>query len=93
MSDLGFTHVALSVRNLSESIAFYTRYAAMKVVHQRTDADVGMAVAWLTDGTRPPVLRNPGSFSVLREKRPVTLRSPWLSSTTSPRPASVVSRK
>lgn len=56
MSDLGFTHVALSVRNLSESIAFYTRYAAMKVVHQRTDADVGIAVAWMTDGTRPFVI-------------------------------------
>ncbi len=28
MSDLGFTHVALSVRNLTESIAFYTKYAS-----------------------------------------------------------------
>jgi catechol 2,3-dioxygenase-like lactoylglutathione lyase family enzyme len=56
MSDLGFTHVALSVRNLSDSIAFYIRYAAMKVVHQRIDADVGIAVAWMTDGTRPFVI-------------------------------------
>jgi catechol 2,3-dioxygenase-like lactoylglutathione lyase family enzyme len=39
MSDLGLTHVALSVRNLNESIAFYTTYAAMKVVHQRVDTD------------------------------------------------------
>ena len=41
MSDLGFTHVALSVRNLADSIAFYTRYARMRLVHQRTDADAG----------------------------------------------------
>src|SRR5579864_1283938 len=53
MSDLGFTHVALSVRNLADSIAFYTKYARMRLVHQRVDADVGIAVAWMTDGTRP----------------------------------------
>jgi hypothetical protein len=56
MSDLGLTHVALSVRNLNESIAFYTKYAAMKVVHQRADTDTGIAVAWMTDGTRPFVI-------------------------------------
>ena len=56
MSDLGFTHVALSVRNLADSIAFYTKYARMRLVHQRTDADVGIAVAWMTDGTRPFVI-------------------------------------
>jgi catechol 2,3-dioxygenase-like lactoylglutathione lyase family enzyme len=56
MSDLGFTHVALSVRNLAESVAFYTKYARMRLVHQRTDADVGIAVAWMTDGTRPFVI-------------------------------------
>ena len=56
MSDLGFTHVALSVRNLADSIAFYTKYARMRVVHQRTDADAGIAVAWMTDGTRPFVI-------------------------------------
>jgi lactoylglutathione lyase len=56
MSDLGFTHVALSVRDLAESLAFYTRYARMRLVHQRTDADTGIAVAWMTDGTRPFVI-------------------------------------
>ena len=56
MSDLGFTHVALSVRNLADSIAFYERYARMRLVHQRVDADVGIAVAWMTDGTRPFVI-------------------------------------
>jgi catechol 2,3-dioxygenase-like lactoylglutathione lyase family enzyme len=65
MSDLGFTHVALSVRKLNESIAFYSKYAHMKVVHQRTDANVGIAVAWMTDGTRPFVI----VLAELREQR------------------------
>jgi len=65
MPDFGFTHVALSVRKLNESIAFYNKYARMKVVHQRTDADVGIAVAWMTDGTRPFVI----VLAELREQR------------------------
>lgn len=56
MSDLGLTHVALSVRNLAESVAFYTRYARMQPVHRRIDAGAGVAVAWMTDGTRPFVI-------------------------------------
>jgi catechol 2,3-dioxygenase-like lactoylglutathione lyase family enzyme len=56
MSDLGFTHVALSVRNLAESLAFYSNYARMRLLHQRIDADSGIAVAWMTDGTRPFVI-------------------------------------
>jgi catechol 2,3-dioxygenase-like lactoylglutathione lyase family enzyme len=56
MSDIGFTHVALSVRKLAESIDFYTKYARMRVVHRRTDAATGVAVAWMTDGTRPFVI-------------------------------------
>ena len=47
MSDLGFTHVALPVSNLEASAAFYARFAAMRVVHQRP------GVAWLSDRTRP----------------------------------------
>jgi catechol 2,3-dioxygenase-like lactoylglutathione lyase family enzyme len=56
MSDFGFTHVALSVHNLTESIAFYSKYARMRLVHQRIDSDFGIAVAWMTDGTRPFVI-------------------------------------
>jgi len=47
MSDLGLTHVALPVRSLDASIAFYERYAAMSVVHRRPH------VAWVSDRTRP----------------------------------------
>lgn len=52
MSDQGLTHVALAVRDLEASVAFYEQYAAMKVVHRRsTGAEAG--VAWLSDLTRP----------------------------------------
>ena len=47
MADVGLTHVALPVRSLAGSVAFYGRYAAMHVVHQRP------GVAWVSDGTRP----------------------------------------
>jgi lactoylglutathione lyase len=54
MSDVGLTHVALSVRKLEESVAFYARYGRMKVVHQR--ASGGIRVAWMTDHARPFVI-------------------------------------
>ena len=53
MFDIGLTHIALPVSNLERSIEFYATYAAMQVVHQRIDAATGVAVAWLTDHTRP----------------------------------------
>ena len=56
MIDRGFTHIALPVRDLGESIAFYERYAAMKVVHDRVDPKTQGRVAWLGDGTRPFVI-------------------------------------
>jgi lactoylglutathione lyase len=55
-TDLGFTHVALTVRDLAASIAFYSKYARMRVVHQRVDSGAGVSVAWLSDGTRPFVI-------------------------------------
>jgi catechol 2,3-dioxygenase-like lactoylglutathione lyase family enzyme len=54
--DRGVTHVALPVTDLDASLAFYERYAAMQVVHRRTDATSGTSVAWISDGTRPFVL-------------------------------------
>ena len=54
--DQGITHVALPVRDLAASLDFYARFARMQVVHQRSDADSGTAVAWISDLTRPFVI-------------------------------------
>ena len=41
------THVALGVRDLDRTIAFYKKHVQLHVVHER--ADSGMRVAWLAD--------------------------------------------
>ena len=56
MVDLGLTHMALPVSNPNDSIAFYTQYARMQVVHRRTVPTTGFEVAWLSDTTRPFVI-------------------------------------
>lgn len=56
MSDLGLTHVALTVRDLERSLPFYARYGRMRPVHQRADPTTGRRVAWISDGTRPFVV-------------------------------------
>ena len=48
--------MALPVTDLDASLAFYDRYASMRVVHKRTDAATGASVAWISDLTRPFVL-------------------------------------
>jgi catechol 2,3-dioxygenase-like lactoylglutathione lyase family enzyme len=50
LHDLGLTHVALTSSDLDASIAFWSRYARMQVVHRRT------GVVWLSDRTRPFVI-------------------------------------
>lgn len=47
MVDIGLAHIALPVRSLAASVAFYARFANMQVVHSR------LGVAWISDGTRP----------------------------------------
>lgn len=47
MSDIGLTHVALPVRSLDASVAFYAKYANMRPVHRRR------GVVWISDRTRP----------------------------------------
>lgn len=56
MHDIGLTHVALQASDIDRSIAFYARYAAMQVVHSRTDAASSRRVVWLSDKTRPFVI-------------------------------------
>lgn len=53
MVDIGLTHIALPVSNIEQSIKFYETYAQMQVIHRRIDATAGVAVAWLSDNTRP----------------------------------------
>jgi catechol 2,3-dioxygenase-like lactoylglutathione lyase family enzyme len=54
--DLGLTHIALPVTDIERSIQFYSTYARMEVIHRRIDAATGVAVVWLSDGTRPFVI-------------------------------------
>jgi catechol 2,3-dioxygenase-like lactoylglutathione lyase family enzyme len=56
MKDVVLTHIALQVTDIDKSVAFYARYAAMAVVHQRTDEETGIKVVWLSDKTRPFVI-------------------------------------
>lgn len=66
MSDVGLTHIALLATDLPATIAFYERYAAMQVVHERQDPTTGRRVVWMSDRTRPFVIvfmesREPGA--------------------------------
>lgn len=56
MTDLGLTHIALAVKDVNKSIAFYEKYARMKVVHRRSDRATNVDVAWISDRTRPFVI-------------------------------------
>jgi catechol 2,3-dioxygenase-like lactoylglutathione lyase family enzyme len=55
VADRGLTHVAFLVSDLDQSIAFYSKYARMEVVHSRSESS-GSRVAWISDRTRAFVL-------------------------------------
>jgi catechol 2,3-dioxygenase-like lactoylglutathione lyase family enzyme len=46
------THVALGVRDVERTIAFYRRHVGMHVVHDRTDH--GIRVVWLSEVEKDP---------------------------------------
>src|SRR5438874_13805435 len=48
-SELGFTHVALQVSDIDSSIAFYERWADMRVVDRLEDPKSGNKAARLSD--------------------------------------------
>jgi catechol 2,3-dioxygenase-like lactoylglutathione lyase family enzyme len=52
--EIGFSHIALAVRDIEASTAFYARFASMTVVHER--GELGKRVAWLSDMSRPFVI-------------------------------------
>ena len=52
--EVGLSHVALSVRDIEKSVAFYARFAGMREVHRRNRS--GKSVVWLSDLSRPFVI-------------------------------------
>lgn len=57
MSDVGLTHIALPVTDVESSVAFYSKYARMGVVHRRGGQSAGDGeVVWVSDRTRPFVV-------------------------------------
>ena len=56
MIDVGLTHIALPVTDVEKSIAFYSKYARMQVVHRRSEQSTASDVVWISDRTRPFVI-------------------------------------
>jgi lactoylglutathione lyase len=43
------THVALPVRDLDATLAFYERYTTLRKIHERYEPDTGLRTAWLAN--------------------------------------------
>jgi lactoylglutathione lyase len=63
-----WTHLALHVRSLETSIAFYVRYTNLRPINRHSDASsTGMEVAWLSDR---PASEESSFVMVLQEGTP-----------------------
>ncbi len=65
------THVALQVRDLARSAAFYARYCRLRIIHERTEN--GVHVAWLGWGEDPPKF----VIVLLEEPYVRNIQPPW----------------
>lgn len=65
------THIALQVRDIERSIAFYARYCGLRVVHDRVSD--GARVVWLGWGEDPPRF----VIVLLQEPYEVNRQPPW----------------
>ena len=52
------THIALPVRDLDATLAFYAKYTTMVNIHERTDPDSGLRTAWLANQAISPTRRH-----------------------------------
>jgi catechol 2,3-dioxygenase-like lactoylglutathione lyase family enzyme len=43
------THIALPVRDLAATLAFYAKFTTLAVIHERFDEETGMRTAWLAN--------------------------------------------
>jgi predicted lactoylglutathione lyase len=43
------THIALPVRDLQATLAFFAKYTTLVNIHERVDADTGMRSVWLAN--------------------------------------------
>ena len=44
-----WTHVALPVRNLDETLGFYAKYTTLENIHERKDPETGLRSVWLAN--------------------------------------------
>jgi lactoylglutathione lyase len=43
------THIALPVRDLDKTLAFYNRYTTLETIHERVDSETGLRTVWLAN--------------------------------------------